>query len=115
MKKHAAVMAPKFRLVLDYLSKEIKPLGFADWIEPKGGYFISLTTMHGTAKRALALCQEAGVIMTKAGATFPYGIDPNDSNICIAPSLPPLEDLQQAVEVFGTCLKLAALEKLLNK
>ncbi len=115
MKMHATVMAPKFRLVLDYLDKEIKPLGFAQWVEPKGGYFISLNTMHGTAKRALELCQEAGVTMTKAGATFPYGKDPQDSNIRIAPSLPPLDDLQQAVEVFATCLKLAALEKLLNK
>ena len=114
MKQHAAVMAPKFRLVLDYLNQEIRPLGFANWVEPKGGYFISLNTMHGTAKRALALCQEAGVIMTKAGATFPYGKDPNDSNIRIAPSLPPLADLKQAVEVFGTCLKLAALEKMLG-
>lgn len=115
MKKHASVMAPKFRLVLDYLDAEIKPLQFADWNEPKGGYFVSLNTMHGTAKRALALCQEAGVIMTKAGATFPYGKDPNDSNIRIAPSLPPLEDLKQAVDVFGTCLKLAALEKILGR
>lgn len=115
MKKHAAVMGPKFRLVLDYLDREIAPLGFASWVRPSGGYFISLNTMHGTAKRALELCKQAGVIMTKAGATFPYGIDPNDSNIRIAPSLPPLEELEQALEVFGTCLKLAALEKLLNK
>ena len=115
MKKHAAIMGPKFQLVLDYLDQEIAPLGFANWIRPSGGYFISLNTMPGTAKRAWSLCKEAGVVLTKAGATFPYGIDPNDSNIRIAPSLPPLEDLQQAVEVFGTCLKLAALEKLLNK
>ena len=114
MKQHATVMAPKFRLVLSYLEQEIKPLGFAQWNEPKGGYFVSLNTMHGTAKHALDLCKEAGVIMTKAGATFPYGQDPNDSNIRIAPSLPPLEDLEKALDVFGTCLKLAALEKLLN-
>ena len=115
MKQHATVMAPKFQLVLDYLDREIAPLGFADWHRPSGGYFISLNTMHGTAKRALELCKQAGVIMTKAGATFPYGIDPNDSNIRIAPSLPPLEELSEAVQVFGTCLKLAALEKLLQK
>ena len=115
MKKHASVMAPKFRLVLDYLEQEIKPLQFASWNEPKGGYFISLNTMKGTARRALDLCKDAGVIMTKAGATFPYGIDPRDSNIRIAPSLPPLEDLKQAVDVFGTCLKLAALEKILGR
>ena len=115
MKKHAAIMAPKFHLVLDTLNREIRPLGFASWIEPKGGYFISLNTMNGTAKRALALCKEAGVTMTTAGATFPYGKDPNDSNIRIAPSLPPIEELEKALEVFCTCLKLAALEKLLNR
>lgn len=115
MKRHAEVMGPKFRLVLDTLDREIAPLGFANWNPPKGGYFISLNTMHGTAKRAVALCKEAGVIMTPAGATFPYGIDPNDSNIRIAPSLPPLDELEQAMDVFCTSLRLAALEKLLNK
>ncbi len=115
MKGHASLMAPKFRLVLDMLDEEIAPLGFANWNKPSGGYFISLNTMNGTAKRALELCKQAGVIMTKAGATFPYGIDPNDSNIRIAPSLPPLDELKQAMEVFCTCIKLAALEKLLNK
>lgn len=115
MKRHASVMAPKFALVSDVLEKEIDPLGFAQWKRPKGGYFISLNTMPGTAKRALALCKEAGVTMTDAGATYPYGIDPQDSNIRIAPSLPPIEELEQAMEVFCTCLKLAALEKLLGK
>ena len=115
MKGHAAIMAPKFKLVADRLEKEVDPLGFAHWVRPKGGYFISLDTMPGTAKRALALCKEAGVTMTPAGATFPYGKDPNDSNIRIAPSLPPLEELDKAMDVFITCLKLAALEKLLNK
>lgn len=115
MKKHAAVMAPKFALVADTLERCIDPLGFASWQRPKGGYFISFNTMPGTAKRALALCKDAGVTMTNAGATFPYGIDPNDSNIRIAPSLPPLEELEKAMEVFCTCVKLAALEKLLGK
>lgn len=115
MKGHAAIMAPKFKLVADRLEREVDPLGFAHWVRPKGGYFISLDTMPGTAKRALALCKEAGVTMTPAGATFPYGKDPNDSNIRIAPSLPPLEELDKAMDVFITCLKLAALEKLLNK
>ena len=115
MKGHAAIMAPKFRLVLDMLDREIAPLGFANWNKPSGGYFVSLNTMNGTAKRALALCKQAGVVLTNAGATFPYGIDPNDSNIRIAPSLPPLDELQQAMEVFCTCIKLAALEKLLNQ
>ena len=114
MKRHAAIMAPKFHVVLEALDKEIAPCGFARWNTPKGGYFISINTMPGTAKRAVELCKEAGVEMTPAGATYPYGIDPNDSNIRIAPSLPPVAELEKAVDVFCTCLKLAALEKLLN-
>jgi len=113
MKRHAALMAPKFRVVLEALAAQIEPYGFACWNKPTGGYFVSLYTMPGTAKRALQLCAEAGVTMTGAGATYPYGIDPDDSNIRIAPSLPPVEELKKAMEVFCTCLKLAALEKLL--
>lgn len=115
MQRHAALLAPKFQVVADFLNREIAPLGFAHWNDPKGGYFVSLNTMPGTAKRALALCEEAGITMTPAGATFPYGIDPNDSNIRIAPSLPPVEELENAMSIFCTCLKLAALEKLLNQ
>ena len=114
MKRHAEIMGPKFKTVLEYLDSHIAPLDIASWNRPKGGYFVSLNAMPGTAKRTLALCKEAGVTMTDAGATFPYGIDPNDSNIRIAPSLPPVEELEQAMEVFCTCLKLAALEKLLS-
>ena len=114
MKRHAAVLAPKFRLVVETLEREIAPCGFGQWNCPKGGYFVSCNTMPGTAKRALALCKEAGVVMTPAGATFPYGKDPQDSNIRIAPSLPPVEELEKAMDVFCTCLKLAALEKLLE-
>ena len=114
MKRHASVMAPKFRTVLDMLDRELAPCGFARWNSPKGGYFVSLFTMKGTAKRALELCKEAGVVMTSAGATYPYGIDPDDSNIRIAPSLPPVADLEKAMEVFCVCLKLAAVEKLLH-
>ncbi|MBO5837560.1 MAG: aminotransferase class I/II-fold pyridoxal phosphate-dependent enzyme [Oscillospiraceae bacterium] len=113
MKQHASVMGPKFGVVADALDKEIKPLGFAQWNRPKGGYFVSFNAMPGTAKRALDLCKEAGVEMTPAGATYPYGIDPQDSNIRIAPSLPPIPELEQAMDVFCTCVKLAALEKLL--
>ena len=113
MKQHAAIMKPKFEAVLSALDKEIAPLGIAQWKRPKGGYFISVDTMDGLAKRTLALCKEAGVVMTGAGATFPYGVDPRDRNIRIAPSLPPVEELEQAIAVFCTCLKLAALEKLL--
>ena len=112
MKRHAAIMGPKFRCVLEGLNREIAPLDIASWRRPKGGYFVSLNAMPGTAKRTLALCKEAGVTMTGAGATFPYGKDPEDSNIRIAPSLPPVAELEQAVEVLCTCLKLAALEKL---
>ena len=112
MKRHAAVLAPKFHAVLNALDREIAPLGIADYKRPVGGYFVSVDTMPGCAKRTLALCKEAGVTMTGAGATFPYGIDPNDSNIRIAPSLPPVSELEQAIAIFCNSLKLAALEKL---
>lgn len=112
MQRHAAILRPKFHAVLDALDKEIAPLGIGTWKRPVGGYFVSYDAMPGTAKRALALCKEAGVTMTGAGATFPYGVDPQDSNIRIAPSLPPVEELQQAIAIFCICVKLAALEKL---
>ncbi len=114
MKRHAAIMTPKFQTVLALLEERIAPCGFAQWNKPKGGYFVSINTMPGTAKRALALCKEAGVVMTPAGATYPYGVDPLDSNIRIAPSLPPVEELNKAMDIFCTCLQLAALEKLLH-
>ncbi len=113
MKKHAAIMKPKFDAVADALEKELAPRGLGSWVRPKGGYFISYDAMPGTAKRTLALCKEAGVVMTSAGATFPYGVDPRDSNIRIAPSLPPVEELEAAIEVFCVCARLAALEKLM--
>ncbi len=112
MQRHAQILRPKFRCVLDTLEREIAPLGLASWQKPKGGYFVSVNVKPGLAKRTLALCKQAGVVMTGAGATFPYGKDPQDSNIRIAPTLPPVEELQQAMEVFCTCLKLAALEQL---
>lgn len=115
MKRHAAILAPKFTIVSDILDREIKPLGIAQWNRPKGGYFISYNAMPGTAKRAFELCKQAGVVLTTAGATYPYGVDPQDSNIRLAPSLPPVSELEQAMEVFCTCAKLAALEKLLNQ
>ena len=114
MKKHAAIMRPKYRMVLDMLEENIAPLGIAEWEKPKGGYFISVNTMDGIAKRTLAFCKEAGVVMTPAGATFPYGIDPRDRNIRVAPSLPPVEELKQAMEIFCLSMRLAALEKLLS-
>ncbi len=114
MKRHAAIMKPKFDAVVKALDEQIAPLGIAQFKRPKGGYFVSVDTMDGLAKRTLALCKEAGVVMTAAGATFPYGVDPRDRNIRIAPSLPPVEELEVAIDVFCTCLKLAALEKLLG-
>ena len=114
MKRHAKILAPKFDVVAEILDEQVKPYGIADWSNPSGGYFISFNAMPGTAKRILALCKEAGVVFTPAGATFPYGKDPMDSNIRIAPSLPPVEDLKQAMEVFCLCVKIAALEKLMQ-
>lgn len=115
MQQHAAILRPKFRCVLRCLEQEIAPLGIAAWQKPTGGYFVSVNTLPGLAKRTLALCKEAGVTMTGAGATFPYGVDPQDSNIRIAPSLPPVEELEKAMEVFCVCLRMAALEQLLQK
>ena len=112
MKKHTDILGPRFRCVVDALEQKIGPLGIGAWRRPTGGYFVSFNAMPGTAKRALALCGEAGITMTGAGATFPYGRDPQDSNIRIAPSLPPVEELRQAMEVFCVCVKMAALEKL---
>ncbi len=115
MKRHAEILRPKFNMVLDILEQEIAPRGLAKWQRPKGGYFISVDAMEGTAKRALQLCKEAGVVMTPAGATFPYGKDPKDSNIRVAPTLPPVSELKAAMEVFCISLRIAALEKLLNQ
>ena len=114
MKKHAAIMGPKFRLVVDVLNREIAPRGLATWHTPKGGYFVSVNVKPGCAKRTWALCKEAGVVMTDAGATFPYGNDPQDSNIRVAPSLPPLSELEEAMAVFCVCLRLAALEQMIQ-
>lgn len=111
MKRHAAVLKPKFDIVTDYLDREIKPLGIAAWHRPAGGYFVSLDTPEGCAKRTHQLCKEAGVVLTAAGATYPYGKDPKDSNLRIAPSFPPNSELEAAMQVFCVCLKLAAIEK----
>lgn len=113
MKKHAEFLKPKFDIVLEYLEREIKPLDIGRWHTPKGGYFVSFFTIPGCAKRTNQLAKEAGVVMTAAGATYPYGIDPEDSNLRIAPSYPPVEELKEAMSVFCTCVKLAAAEKLL--
>ena len=114
MKRHATIMGPKFEMVLKMLRAQLTNKGIAHWHHPKGGYFVCVAAMPGTAKRTLELCGKAGVILTEAGATYPYGVDPHDSMIRIAPSLPPIEDLEKAMYVFCTSLKLAALEKYLG-
>lgn len=113
MKKHASILKPKFDCVISYLEKEIAPLEIGEWVNPQGGYFISFNSLDGCAKRIVSLCKDAGVILTGAGATYPYGKDPKDSNIRIAPSYPPIEELQKAMELFCICVKLASAEKLL--
>lgn len=113
MKKHRAILKPKFDLVVETLEKELAPLGIGSWSNPKGGYFVSFDGPEGTAKRIVALCKDAGVTMTGAGASFPYGIDPGDTNIRIAPPYPSLEELGKAMEIFVVAVKVAACEKMM--
>ena len=115
MKKHAAIIAPKFALVKEHLSRELAPRGIARWTDPNGGYFISLFVEKGCAKRSYQLAKDAGLTLTTVGATYPYGLDPDDSNIRIAPTYPTIEELDRAMEVLTVCVRLAAAEKLLNK
>ena len=115
MRKHADILRPKFELVLATLDKELNGLGIGEWTKPHGGYFISFDSMEGCAKAIVAKAKEAGVVMTGAGATYPYGKDPKDSNIRIAPSYPSVEELGKAAEVFVLCVKLVSVEKLLEK
>lgn len=110
MSKHAAILRPKFELVLEKLEEGLAGTGIARWTKPRGGYFISFDGVDGTARRTVELAREAGVTMTGAGATWPGGIDPRDANIRIAPTLPPLEELSVAMDVFVCCVKIAALE-----
>lgn len=114
MRKHAEFMRPKFEAVESVLEEELGGLGIASWTEPKGGYFISFEAMDGCAKAIVAKCKEAGVKLTGAGATFPYGKDPKDSNIRIAPSFPTPEEMKQAADLFVLCVKLVSVEKLLE-
>ncbi|MDO5042531.1 MAG: aminotransferase class I/II-fold pyridoxal phosphate-dependent enzyme [Slackia sp.] len=115
MEKHAAILRPKFELVDSMLEEGLRETGCASWSKPDGGYFVSFDGLPNTAKRTIALAREAGVVMTGAGATWPYKNDPADSNIRIAPTLPPLDELEQAMTVFVCCVKLAAVEALLEK
>lgn len=114
MKKSADIIRPKFETVLSVLDRELGELEIGSWTKPLGGYFISFDAMDGCAKAIVAKCKEAGVVLTGAGATFPYGLDPKDSNIRIAPSYPSMEELAAAVDLFVLCVKLVSVEKLLN-
>ncbi|MCQ2501977.1 MAG: aminotransferase class I/II-fold pyridoxal phosphate-dependent enzyme [Lachnospiraceae bacterium] len=115
MKKHGDILRPKFEAVVNTLEAELGGLEIGSWIAPKGGYFISFNSMPGCAKRIVALCKELGVVMTGAGATYPYGKDPEDSNIRIAPSFPSPEEMEMASAVFVLCVKIATVEKLLSE
>lgn len=114
MRKHADILRPKFEAVEEILERELGGLGIGEWTKPKGGYFISFDSLDGCAADIVARCKKAGVVMTPAGATYPYGKDPHDSNIRIAPSYPPLDDLKVATELFALCVKLSSIEKLLK-
>jgi DNA-binding transcriptional MocR family regulator len=111
MRKHAEILRPKFDAVIEKLKKELTGLGAGEWIKPEGGYFITFIAQKGCAKRIISLCKEAGVIMTDAGATHPYGIDPEDCYIRIAPTFPSLGELDKAMDVFCIAAKLATVEK----
>jgi aspartate/methionine/tyrosine aminotransferase len=112
MQKHRAILEPRFNAVIEALETEIAPLGIGSWVKPNGGYFISFDSVPGCAKRIVELCKEAGVVLTGAGATYPYGKDPEDKNIRIAPSYPSIEELKKAMEIFVSAVKLATAEKL---
>ncbi len=113
MKLHRNILAPKFKAVINEFKSQLREYDIAHWTKPNGGYFISLDVMPGTAKRVYELCKEGGVTLTTVGATFPYGIDPEDKNIRIAPSYPPVDELMTATKLLCLCVKLAAVEKLL--
>ena len=113
MRLHANILRPKFEAVTGILERELGGLGIGTWTNPKGGYFVSFDSLEGCAKQIVAKCKKAGVVMTGAGATYPYGKDPKDSNIRIAPSYPPLQDLVTATELFTLCVKLVSVDKLL--
>ena len=115
MEKQARLLRPKFDTVSIVLSHELSRLNIATWTKPLGGYFVSFNAMEGCAKEIVKRCQEAGVTLTSAGATYPYGKDPHDSNIRLAPSYLPLDDLQLATEIFTICVKLVSLEKLMEQ
>jgi DNA-binding transcriptional MocR family regulator len=113
MEKHAAILKPKFKLVCDTLNRELGGLGIGEWTNPCGGYFISFDSLDGCAEKIVSLCAEAGVTLTPAGATYPNG-DPRNRNIRIAPTCPPLAELEEALNIFCTAAKLVSIEKMMN-
>jgi DNA-binding transcriptional MocR family regulator len=110
MRKHAGILAPKFRAVTDILERRLGGTGVAEWTHPAGGYFISVDMVDGTAARAVALAKEAGIALTGAGSSFPLHHDPNDRNLRLAPSMPPLDEVEVAMDGVATCILLAAVE-----
>ncbi len=115
MSAHAKILKPKFDLVIENLEKQIKPLGIGDWTNPNGGYFISFNSLEGCGKRIYELCKGAGVVLTNIGATYPYGLDPENKNIRIAPTFPSTDELKMAMDVFCLCVKIASVESLILK
>jgi len=113
MEKHAAILKPKFKMVADVLNRELGGLGIGEWTQPSGGYFVSFNSLDGCAKKIVSLCAQAGVTLTPAGATFPNGSDPQDRNIRIAPTCPPIAELEEALNIFCIAVKLASVEKYL--
>ena len=115
MKKHGDILRPKFEAVLEILDSELTGLEIGSWVKPRGGYFVSFDAMPGCAKAIVEKCKQLGVVLTGAGATYPYGKDPQDSNIRIAPSFPTPEEMVEATKIFVLCVKLASVEKLLQQ
>jgi len=115
MMKNSALIRPKFELVLEMLKEELGGLGIGRWTNPLGGYFISFDAVEGCAKAIVAKCKEGGMVLTGAGATYPYGVDPKDSNIRIAPSYPSLAEMKEATKLFILCVKLVSIDKILEQ
>jgi DNA-binding transcriptional MocR family regulator len=115
MEKHRALLAPRFAAVQEILTHELGGTGLAKWSDPKGGYFVSIDTPDGCARKVVRMSAEAGVKLTGAGATYPYGQDPRDRNIRIAPTLPPVTEIEQAMELVAICIKIAGIDRLLNR
>ena len=114
MRKHADILRPKFEMIIETFERELEGTGAGSWIAPKGGYFIAFEALEGCAKSIVAKAKKAGVTMTPAGAPYPYGKDPKDSTIRIAPTYPTLEDLKIATDIFVICVKLVTIEKVLE-